>query len=136
MACVKANIEKATGVPIYDPVSWLFASNGNGLSCVRFSLACLGFHDEHSCPLCQQRFKGLSHFFACPQATPEMSEKLASIQNYLIVNGFASGPLEVLNNPSLLSAPRTNPLTHLNHLSDLLHHFYINCAKVLKLNRD
>jgi hypothetical protein len=104
MAYVKANIEKATGVLISDTVLWLFASNGNGLSCVRFSLACLGFHDEQSCPLCQQRFKGLSHFFACPQATSEMSEKLASIQNYLRVNEFASGPLEVLNNPSLLSA--------------------------------
>ncbi len=72
LACVRANIEKATRADIKFPVSWILLQNDKGLSCLRFSLSCLGFHKEQKCSLCHLPFKGFGHFFSCQQQTVDM----------------------------------------------------------------
>lgn len=63
LACITKNINSVARVKILHPVSWTLAPGHLGLSCLKFSLCCLGYHREELCPLCGQLFKGLSHFF-------------------------------------------------------------------------
>jgi hypothetical protein len=44
LACVRANISRVTCTEIALPVSWVLLQSEKGLSCLRFSLPCLGFH--------------------------------------------------------------------------------------------
>ncbi len=125
-----SNIIRETRINITFPVSWLFIRLGDsGRACMRFSLSCLRFHQGQVCPLCKNPFKGFSHFFLCSHRSLEMLQLLQHIQIALPSVNCVHSPLDVLNNPSLLSNVLSNPMGLLNSLAYTTPRFTKNAHK-------
>jgi hypothetical protein len=110
LLCIAKNVSSVARVAIELPVSWALAPDTFGLSCIKFSLCCLGFHHEQLCPLCNSSHRGMGHFFTCSLLPPSLRDCLGEITGLLPRLSCPYSALEVLNCPSLLSLNLTDPL--------------------------